>query len=140
MLKNTQQNKSFLTYKSILNYLYVGITLSLANPIDFIRIRMQTMQQLIKQGKLKTPYINVLDCFQRVVVQEGKKSFWKGNCSNLLKFYPAEALNWISKDFFQSAYRTIPGNHDQSTSLDFLINYIGGASAGLMTRAILYPL
>lgn len=140
MFSPSSQNKYKYAGKSILNYLYVGITLSIANPIDFIRFRMQTMQELIKQGRLKTPYNNVIDCFQRVTLEEGKRAFWKGNCSNLLKFYPAQALSWISKEFFQSTYRTIPTDNEKSTTVNFLINYIGGASAGLTTRALLYPL
>lgn len=75
--------------KPLLNYFYVGVALSLSNPIDFIRFRMQTMQELIYQGRLTRPYRNVVDCCRRVVVEEGKNAFWKGNCSNLLKFYPA---------------------------------------------------
>jgi len=75
--------------RPLLNYLYVGIALSLSNPIDFIRFRMQTMQELLNQGRLSQPYLNVIDCCRRVVQEEGKTAFWKGNCSNLLKFYPA---------------------------------------------------
>lgn len=114
--------------------------LSIANPIDFVRFRMQTMPELIKQGRLTRPYSNVLDCFHRVTIEEGKRAFWKGNCSNLLKFYPAEGLNWISKEFFQTTYRSIPDISGNSTTWNFLINYVGGASAGLFTRLMLYPL
>lgn len=135
----TQPDHQHLT-KYALNYFCVTLTLSIANPIDFIRFRMQTMQELINQGRLKTPYNNVLDCFRRVIVEEGKKAFWKGNCSNLLKFYPAEALNWASKEFFQSAYRRLLGHSQQQTSINFGINYASGASAGLFTRTLLYPL
>lgn len=81
----------------LLNYFYVGVALSLSNPIDFIRFRMQTMPELLKQGHLIKPYTNVIDCAQRVSKEEGRKAFWKGNTSNLLKFYPAEGLNWTLK-------------------------------------------
>ena len=97
MFGKSSQNKTRYVANTALNYVYVGLTLSIANPIDFVRFRMQTMQELIKQGRLSRPYSNVVDCFYRVTIQEGKRAFWKGNCSNLLKFYPAEALNWISK-------------------------------------------
>jgi len=75
--------------KPLLNYIYVGIALSASNPIDFIRFRMQTMQELLKQGRLSHPYNSTFDCCHRVVKEEGRRAFWKGNCSNLLKFYPA---------------------------------------------------
>jgi hypothetical protein len=53
--------------RPLLNYLYAGIALSLSNPIDFIRFRMQTMQELLYQGRLSQPYRNVIDCYCRVV-------------------------------------------------------------------------
>jgi hypothetical protein len=53
--------------KPISNYLLVGVALSISNPIDFVRIRMQVMQELIKQGKLGSPYQNSLDCCLRVL-------------------------------------------------------------------------
>lgn len=126
--------------KPLLNYFYVGLALSLSNPIDFVRFRMQTMQELIHQGRLAKPYSNVVDCFHRVTIEEGKSAFWKGNCSNLLKFYPSEALNWISKEMFQSGIRSTPCGQQSSITKEFLVNYIGGAAAGLFTRTLLYPL
>lgn len=138
MLNSTFDSQSPSKLKLLLNYLYVGVALSLSNPIDFIRIRMQTMQELIHQGRLRQPYSNVVDCCHRVVREEGKRAFWKGNCSNLLKFYPAEVMNWTFKELYQAAYKKI-GDQD-SKKHEFLANYIGGASAGLTTRALLYPL
>jgi solute carrier family 25 (mitochondrial adenine nucleotide translocator), member 4/5/6/31 len=89
MFGKSNEDKALHLGKWALSYFYVGLTLSIANPIDFVRFRMQTMPELIKQGRLKRPYSNVLDCFHRVTKEEGKRAFWKGNCSNLLKFYPA---------------------------------------------------
>jgi hypothetical protein len=51
---------------AVLNYLQVGVALSLANPIDFVRIRMQTMQELVLQGALHRPYQNSIECCKRV--------------------------------------------------------------------------
>lgn len=82
------KSSSYSQYWTIFNYFQVGVALSLANPIDFIRIRMQTMQELILQGTLRHPYQNSLDCCKRVFKEEGKVAFFKGNASNLLKFYP----------------------------------------------------
>jgi solute carrier family 25 (adenine nucleotide translocator) protein 4/5/6/31 len=100
---------------------------------------MQTMPELIKQGVLSKPYTNVIDCAKRVTIEEGKTAFWKGNISNLLKFYPAEALNWIFKELFQSTFRNFISQSEDNLRLNFIVNYLGGASAGLMTRSLLYP-
>jgi solute carrier family 25 (mitochondrial adenine nucleotide translocator), member 4/5/6/31 len=130
------EHSSYLS--SLLGYLSVGATLSLANPIEFVRIRMQTMQELLKQGRLKKPYRNLPDCFERVVKEEGTRAFWKGNCSNLLKFFPAETLNWTMKSFFEHRLKEL--NETHSPSGEFFNNYFGGALAGLTTRTLLYPL
>ena len=66
MFPQVSDKQSGAVIKSLLNYFYVGVALSIANPIDFIRFRMQTMQELIRQGRLHKPYTNVLDCFWRV--------------------------------------------------------------------------
>lgn len=67
MIHNQPETSLLYHLKPILNYLLVGLTLSLSNPIDFVRIRMQVMQELIKQGKLGTPYHSTLDCCLRVL-------------------------------------------------------------------------
>ena len=57
-------------YSSLLaapRYLAIGVALSLSCPIDFVRIRMQTMRELIEQGTLSEPYYNIVDCCRRVV-------------------------------------------------------------------------
>lgn len=44
MFAQSSENKSNYVANSALSYIYVGLTLSVANPIDFVRFRMQTMQ------------------------------------------------------------------------------------------------
>lgn len=82
------KSEKYSQLSSLLSYVQVGLALSLANPIDFVRIRMQTMQELVLQGTLRHPYQNSIECCKRVLKEEGKVAFWKGNASNLLKFYP----------------------------------------------------
>lgn len=99
---------------------------------------MQTMQELIDLGKLSRPYCGIMDCCSRVVKEEGRKAFWKGNCSTLLKFYPSEGLNWTFKEFYEALFSKIFKKN--STRREFMTNYLGGALAGLTTRTLLYPL
>ncbi len=61
----------------------------LTNPLNLVRFRLQTMPDLIIQNRIDTPYQGVADCVKRIYIQEGKLAFWKGNFSNLLRFYPA---------------------------------------------------
>jgi hypothetical protein len=37
---------------------------------------------MIKQGRLAEPYKGVVDCFQRVIADEGIGALWRGNLAN----------------------------------------------------------
>ena len=43
--------------------------MSLTNPLNLIRFRMQTMPDLIVQKQLEKPYQGLMDCFKRVYVE-----------------------------------------------------------------------
>lgn len=79
-----------------------AISMSLTNPFNLVRFRMQTMPDLIIQKQVEVPYKGSFDCFKRVYLEEGFMAFWKGNGSNLLRFYPAEALTFFLKDVFNN--------------------------------------
>ena len=64
-------------------------------------------------------------------------AFWKGNGSNLIRFYPAEVLTFFLKDVMNKKlsmffYLT---RHEK-----FHINTISGIIGGCITLTLLYPL
>lgn len=52
--------------KGLVNLLGAGAAMTLANPVELVRIRMQTSTELVEQGALKRSYSGVLDCLHRV--------------------------------------------------------------------------
>ena len=44
----------------------VGIAITLSNPFDLVRFRLQTMPELVKQGTLRVSYKGLVDCMKRV--------------------------------------------------------------------------
>ena len=48
---------------------------------------------MIKQGRLSAPYQSVIDCFARTTREEGVVSLWRGNTTNVIRYFPTRALN-----------------------------------------------
>lgn len=49
-------------------------------------------------------YNGILDCFQRIKSEEGFKSYWKGNFTNVLRYFPTQALNFAFNDYFKKMF------------------------------------
>jgi len=76
-------------YSIIKQLCFASIAMSLASPFDLVRFRMQANPELIRQSLISDPYKSLFDCFIKVYKTEGFKGFWKGNTSNLLRYYPS---------------------------------------------------
>src|SRR5689334_1430633 len=53
---------------------------------------------MIKHGRLSKPYGGVVDCFSRVISEEGFTQLWRGNLANVLRYFPSQALNLAFKE------------------------------------------
>lgn len=60
-----------------------------------------------KQGRLDRPYDGIADCFKRVAREEGVFSLWRGNFTNVLRYFPTQALNFAFKDQVHAPFSTI---------------------------------
>jgi len=81
-----------------------GISKTVAAPIERIKLLVQNQDEMIKSGRLATPYKGVNDCFKRVVAEEGFTSLWRGNVANVLRYFPTQALNFAFKDTFKNMF------------------------------------
>lgn len=77
----------YRSLKSLATLAAAGLTMTLSNPFDLVRIRMQTMSELVEMGRLQHSYSGIVDCMRRIIHEEGLTAFWKGNSANLLRFY-----------------------------------------------------
>ena len=64
------------------------ISKTCAAPLDFIKLRYQIMPEMIKSGTLEKPYTGIINSFRRVFNEEGKRAFWKGNLTRIIKYFP----------------------------------------------------
>lgn len=54
------------------------ISKTAAAPIERVKLLVQNQDEMIKAGRLSTPYKGVIDCTTRTFQTEGFASFWRG--------------------------------------------------------------
>jgi solute carrier family 25 (adenine nucleotide translocator) protein 4/5/6/31 len=74
---------------------------TIAAPIELIKLRLQNMNALLKSGALEVPYTGIINVAKRVCAEEGFTSLWKGNFTNVIRYFPSQALNFAFKDYFK---------------------------------------
>jgi len=115
-----------------------GISKTVAAPIERIKLLVQNQDEMLKSGRLTTPYKGVVDCFQRIVKDEGFVSLWRGNWANVLRYFPTQALNFAFKDFFKNM---LAFNKDKDGYMKwFAGNMISGGLAGASSLVFVYSL
>ncbi|KAJ7582966.1 mitochondrial carrier [Mycena floridula] len=108
-----------------------------AAPIERIKLLIQNQDEMIKQGRLSTPYKGIGDAFGRTYREEGIRSWWRGNSANVIRYFPTQALNFAFKDYFKSlfGFRKSEGYWTWVAS-----NVISGAMAGASSSIFVYSL
>merc|ERR1712232_718528 len=108
------QNSNFIAYAPaqklhpaedfMLGGVAAAISKTAAAPIERIKLMVQNQDEMIKAGRLDRPYNGVVDCFRRVVADEGLTSLWRGNTANVIRYFPTQALNFAFKDYFKRLF------------------------------------
>jgi len=115
-----------------------GVSKTAAAPIERVKLLVQNQDEMIKSGRLKEPYKGVLNCFSRVIAEEGFGSLWRGNWANVLRYFPTQALNLAFKEQFKKWF-----NFDQKRDgywVWFAGNMASGGLAGALSLVFVYPL
>ncbi|KAL4069656.1 DEAD-box family helicase [Scleroderma yunnanense] len=92
----------------MIDFLMGGVSAAVAKtsaaPIERIKLLVQNQDEMIKQGRLATPYKGITDAFSRTYREEGLVSLWRGNTANVIRYFPTQALNFAFKDYFKSLF------------------------------------
>jgi len=96
------------------------------------------MDSLLKSGALDKPYTGLVNCFSRVLSEEGVKAFWKGNGTNVIRYFPTQALNFSLKDYFKRMFARDKDRDGYFTW--FLGNLASGGAAGSVSLLFVYSL
>ena len=86
----------------------------------------------------RSKYNGILDCFKRVLSEQGFASFWRGNLANVIRYFPTQALNFAFKDFYKKIFN--PYNPKTEKVKFFIGNCASGGAAGATSLTVVYPL
>ncbi|PWN41246.1 mitochondrial carrier [Ceraceosorus guamensis] len=114
-----------------------AVSKTAAAPIERVKLLIQNQDEMIKQGRLASPYKGIGDCFGRTIAQEGAVSLWRGNTANVIRYFPTQALNFAFKDFFKSLFK-VPKSDPYWKQLS--ANLASGGAAGASSLLFVYSL
>jgi solute carrier family 25 (mitochondrial adenine nucleotide translocator), member 4/5/6/31 len=105
------------------------------------------MQTQGSNAHLRVPYKGPVDCARRVYLEQGLRSFWRGNLANVLRYFPNHAMNFAFKDRFKALFLGTEAKAESRegyTRADFrhlfLCNLAAGGCAGATAMLASYPL
>jgi len=114
-----------------------AVSKTVAAPIERVKLLIQNQDEMIKSGRLSTPYSGIRDCFARVIKEEGTGSLWRGNTANVIRYFPTQALNFAFKDYFK---RMFGFKKDEGYWKWFAGNLASGGMAGASSLLFVYSL
>lgn len=124
------------------NFLMGGVSAAvsktIASPIEVIKLRIQNQDEMIKSGKLAQRYTGIANCFTRISTEEGVKALWKGNWTNVLRYFPTQALNFAVKDELKKTFSYDRKKYGYGWNL--FGNILSGGFAGGISLCFVYSL
>ncbi|KAI4311793.1 hypothetical protein MLD38_036659 [Melastoma candidum] len=115
-----------------------AVSKTAAAPIERVKLLVQNQGEMIKNGRLSEPYKGISDCFRRTVRDEGTLSLWRGNGTNVIRYFPTQAFNFAFKDYFKRLFNF---NKDKDGYGKWLAgNLASGAAAGASSQLFVYSL
>jgi len=107
-------------------------------PMERVKLLLQ-LQATSTQITRETRYKGIMDCLWRIPREQGFMSLWRGNLTNVYRYFFVQAFNFAFKD----AYKQYLGaSNPENLSFAKLLagNLASGAAAGLTSIIITYPL
>jgi solute carrier family 25 (mitochondrial adenine nucleotide translocator), member 4/5/6/31 len=126
-----------------INFMAGGVSGAVAKtataPIERVKLLIQTQDANPKiiSGEVKR-YTGIVDCFTRVASEQGVKAFWRGNLTNIIRYFPTQAFNFAFKDSIKALFPRVDKNKEFGKF--FMINMASGGLAGAGSLLIVYPL
>jgi len=121
------------------------ITKTTVAPIDRVKLVLQLQNGVTCSATTsssflaKQEYKGIIDCFRKLYAEQGMTSLWRGNCANVIKCFPSNALNIAFRDFYRSLF--LAGVDWKKQQKRFAIgNFLAGGASGATALCFLYPL
>lgn len=127
----------------VINFMAGGVSGAVAKtataPIERVKLLIQTQDANPKiiSGEVAR-YNGIVDCFTRVAAEQGIGAFWRGNLTNIIRYFPTQAFNFAFKDSIKELFPRADKNTEFLKF--FAINMASGGLAGAGSLMIVYPL
>jgi solute carrier family 25 (adenine nucleotide translocator) protein 4/5/6/31 len=116
-----------------------AVAKTLTAPIERVKLLIQTQDAnpRIRSGEVAR-YTGIANCFTRVAAEQGVAAFWRGNLTNVIRYFPTQAFNFAFKDSIKSLFP----RYSTKTEFGkfFLVQMASGGLAGAGSLCIVYPL
>jgi len=127
----------------LINFLAGGVSGAVAKtctaPIERVKLIIQTQDANPKIISGEVPrYTGIVNCFSRVASEQGIGAFWRGNLTNIIRYFPTQAFNFAFKDSIKGLFPKVDKNTEFGKF--FVINMASGGLAGAGSLMIVYPL
>merc|ERR1712176_685855 len=108
-------------------------------PIERVKLIIQTQDANPKIISGEVPrYTGIGNVFTRVYQEQGLAAFWRGNFTNVIRYFPTQAFNFAFKD---SIKKLFPKYSPKTEFVKFFcINMASGGLAAAGSLTIVYPL
>jgi len=107
-------------------------------PIERVKLLLQ-VQDAQKTIAVDKRYKGIIDCFSRVVKEQGFWSMWRGNLANVIRYFPTQALNFAFKDTYKRVFLEGVDKNKQFWRF-FAGNLASGGAAGATSLLFVYHL
>merc|ERR1711907_246421 len=116
-----------------------AISKTLTAPIERVKLVIQTQDAnpRIMSGEVPR-YTGIGNCFSRILAEQGLASFWRGNLTNVIRYFPTQAFNLAFKDSIKKMFPKYSPKTDFGKF--FLVNLASGGLAAAGSLCIVYPL
>lgn len=93
---------------------------------------------MLRFGRLTKPYAGIYECLKRIITEEGIASLWRGNTASIIRYFPAQALDYAFRDTLKSLFAS---EKERDGYWWWMAgNLASGAAAGATRLLFLYPL
>lgn len=114
-----------------------GIAKTAVAPIERVKLLLQ-VQAASTQIAADKQYKGIVDCFRRVIAEQGFASLWRGNAANVVRYFPTQALNFAFKDKYKKLF--VRPQSEVGFWWFFAGNLASGGAAGATSLCVVYPL
>jgi len=107
-------------------------------PIERVKLLLQ-LQATSTQIRPDQQYKGIWDCLVRIPKEQGFLSYWRGNLTNVSRYFFTQALNFAFKDLYRP-YLTPEASRNASVWRLLAGNMVSGGAAGVSSMVLTYPL